>query len=498
MTSLSIVENRDVLSHLLPKMTDEALNTLYLSDVGRLYRGDFNRILTSDDFWRERSSYLVGRELEQKNADWKAIYYILKNVTREKWLREKYKKALGNLDALMILESMYGKIKITKDNYIDLLSLTSDVRVFDYLVSQAGTLTYDIWTVLAAQLSRDNREIVNRLLLLVPASKGQQYEILEPLIEATEHDNVDAFEILLEKYKPDDDRAEDRLESAIRHNSMGVYQYMLERYPSLNDPDKLLDMTIEVNNVNLFKSLFESMNVSKTRREQLLNEAVTENASDIVMYLSALLDVDWMNVATLATRSSSPDVLKYALTQIASDVDIYPLLEAIDAPHRRDTTSWYLDFRNTIYVLFNDDRIRTEELSPTMIQRLYNKLDSYGVSPLYRYREATGSFLSASDIIGTDTYSLLLRELVLAHPSKRKLIDWMLRVNSKDIRMAVASVLDKNIAYSDSIAPIRALMISLLYPTLSNLDEQLEYLKEEGYSKQALIKSAGLLSLIDY
>ena len=108
----------------------------------------------------------------------------------------------------------------------------------------------------------------------------------------------------------------------------------------------------------------------------------------------------------------------------------------------------------------------------------------------------------------SDKYWMLARYILLKQATRLQIVQYMIRLKSRDVSAAAASVLDSALPYSNTAAPFRALLIYLLYPTMSieesesrsegteRVDEPCEkYLVDEGYTRELIDKSNLLIRL---
>lgn len=98
-----------------------------------------------------------------------------------------------------------------------------------------------------------------------------------------------------------------------------------------------------------------------------------------------------------------------------------------------------------------------------------------------------------------DTYSLLLKYILVKGPTPRELMSWMLSLKNADLIEAARLIIyDESNGRDEEevpsrLVPIRALMLSMLYPTLS-LEDAMEELRNEGASEEDVALSYGLIT----
>ena len=137
-----------------------------------------------------------------------------------------------------------------------------------------------------------------------------------------------------------------------------------------------------------------------------------------------------------------------------------------------------------------DKRIRVEKLYLWRMCYLYWLVKTGSVRIAIKDNEQRiSAYLSSSN-----TYSFILRYLLFKKRDKESMLDWLIEAKLPGVALAAATALDSSQVWSEEIAPLRALFISLLYPRLT-LWDMIELLQTEGYSGACLEKSITLLNL---
>jgi hypothetical protein len=258
----------------------------------------------------------------------------------------------------------------------------------------------------------------------------------------------------------------------------------------------------------------------------LLMRAVENGSLDIIKYLEQGIDVDWKKIIVRAMGLSREDIARYALDRAAelglnlnsvliqlADSWAFSVVLAEPSSHPESNLRELVDsIKNAAHIwrgqsaksLILDSRIKTEDLEPYVVRSIFDSLlvtlsHGHMQDAMDGYRLGTeisgySGALTADTISGTDAYSLVLRQMVFKRPKKEELMDWMLDMKLEDVIQAAACVLDDKLRYSDGVAPLRALLLSILYPSM-NLEESIMKLGEDGYRGRVLHRSGGLLGV---
>lgn len=482
----------DVLGNMVSALDNKTLALLYAIPA---YQDRIRQILSSQQFWYERSIRLVRKQLTwNPDADWGHIYYILENVTEEDWKKGMYIPALDNLDALLILEGLYGKVDVVRV-YTYLLSDTRDIRVLNYLLDSNPNEPYDLWTVLRYQTARGDRAIIDKLLsLLPPVEERPKREILTAAGVATGTGDVRTLDFLLGDLVSQLSIPEGKtiLIQALDEDRLEVYKYA--ESVGIATAVTLEDIA-NADAIETFKYVYEKQTRSAAARDRLIASAVDRDSERVFSYLTsdiAYTRMGWEALLKRAITNRSPGVARQIVAHIP-DVDGLVLIDQLAVrsqdmiaalllgPNSNPVAELRAVLENSqgyqttlVQIILADPRVRTEDMDTETVTKIAQLLRVH-----------------SDPIVGNDIYSLVIRELVFKQPDDVDLVDWMMRLNRSELAEAATAVLD-GAPVPESLVPMRSLMLAMLYPTLTR-QEQLRQLKDAGASSDTLAKTDRLL-----
>lgn len=516
----------DVLANMASKMDDATLARLYAVPA---YHSRLAELFRSNDFWYQRTINLTNRDLVwNPNTDWKHVYYIIRDTTLERRSETDFSLAFQNVDALRILEAMYGPLEIKSHHarhtvFTSWLIGVSDPRVFDYLIQKFSDLTYPLWSVFRMQVRAGHREIVARLLSLTKTYKSVigRFQALRAVVQSGD---VETARFLLEDVAipVDQDDKLWLLLDAIDSDNLEMYLYMRERYPELSDDQGVLSRAAVRDKINVFRYVFE-----RSPRAGLLYLTFNgeSGVSRVFSYLLPQVErPDWMELLQRAVDTGSLGIVEMILPRVdpSTDLTLVPwsgrhrdtspqitalLLERFDPVPRikeivdkigEKKARWYIPALS----LLRDPRVKVQELPREVIRPLFVMLSDEADGNNTIYRSATGSLADRSmgeiyaadsdSIVGNDTYSLVLRELMFKRPSKTELLDWMASLDDPDLEQAAADVTEAVEWVPERLIPFNCLMLAMLYPTLTRR-EQVDQLTSAGLPGATLAETVALL-----
>ena len=495
------MQNRDILSVMAPMMDEETLFTLYLD---KSLRASLRVILSSNTYWHARSEYLAGQQLVYRPlADWKLVYYTVEDHEAEQVSDRFYSSLIDNLHSLLAFFDRIGELLEDPDTLELCLCETSNLEVFDYMLARLPDA--ELYHILATQLASNSNseQVVNRILELLPVNMNLEHvdmqELLEGAICARRRDIYDKFE----KYIDANVDIDQLFRTAIVTDNLEMYKYIQLAYGV--EPDDLIEIIIEFDAINILKSYFTIYELTEYELEQLLYRAMDSASMNVLKYLAAMVEPNWYwtilkYVHKCQTYYSEPNklCLEYSVQQMEAESLHSLIIEAscpkklfkmilddvrYDPNQHLDELAARVDVESKFArVLASHPRVRTELLSSVAVEMIFDGLS--------RRADLGDLEVSASDIAGNDTYSVILRQIVFKTPRPVELLDWMISLHNNDI--AIAAVLDKSIGYSKTIAPIRALLLSLLYPKMTR-GVAIEALIDEGYWKRGTLDKSILL-----
>ncbi|CAH6421290.1 Hypothetical protein POVR2_LOCUS335 [uncultured virus] len=269
---------------------------------------------------------------------------------------------------------------------------------------------------------------------------------------------------------------------AICNDSLEVLEVLLKWYPDLEEK-------VDWNSV-LEQAIRESNNLETV--QYILEHGVDIKIDSALLTKAASEDSDIFEVLMSDTR--------------ARPTDIYSILNHAVSKDR------------TALIILDCPRVRIERLTsrevrmlvPAVWSRSRDKIDGYYLAA----RLVSGSGLVKDDnqrlddqIERKDIYSLVLRFILFRSPTASELVDWMIELGDRSIALrdeidlipqswqqlatAAESVMGHR-QVEDHLLPLRALMLSMLHPTLS-VQELICDLRLEGARSDSLLRSIRLV-----
>ncbi|CAH6421550.1 Hypothetical protein POVR2_LOCUS388 [uncultured virus] len=492
------MQNRDILSVMAPKLDEGSLLTLYQD---RELRASLKVILSSNHYWHARAEYLAGKQLVYRAlANWKQVYYSTKSFQEEEWQDV---SDIAGLEELLGLQEATGGFEKDEDLLHDLLSLTSSLDIFEYAL--ARTTDVDLFSVLRRQLG-NSREITDRVLSLMPADIGSEDDLAALLSAAIRAERRDVFD-RFEKFVDEDTDMNSVFDDVMYADNVEMYDHLLTVH-ELEIEERMYKIAIEHDAVEILKFIIEEEGYTEDDMEYFSTIAMDEGSLLVLDYLETLIEIDWTYALEQYARLSREtyrqvEVLRHALTRIKNNdlssflvglvgnVEVFTVLFEDPRSHPESILSSLVQAAEQarhssklIRLVVLDPRIRVEEID-----------DQSALIILKHLPTKDNAMIDQAKPVILDkksTISRILRQIVFKRPTAIELLDWMIAQHDPDIATAAASVLDSKLVYSRTVAPIRALLLSLLYPTLS-LEQAIASLFNEDYI-DSINKSELLLS----
>lgn len=524
---------RDILANMAAKLDEAALARLYTYPP---YRESLRVILGTREFWYERAMYLMGKPLEWRpNANWKDIYYALKNTGRGGWSKGKYKLALADMDTLLTMEEVFGPLRASdyrEGNYTTLLSDIDDVRVFDYITAKEPGRRYLLWSVLKEQIDRQNRAIIDKLLPLTKTYRSKPSEWFNAVKVSVTEGDLQTLRYLLEETKVElsEDKVEDLITEATERDQLPVYQYLDDRYPDSSDEDETLLLAAQNNSIRVFRYLYDKNPQTEEVKHALLEQSasVFSISPDVFIFLSSTLEnVDWVKLLQRASRIGADNLAELIMPHIDPDADLSLLPWDTENPSEKlillvlsgvnSDPSRHLDqildmIRDDhspalTYILLSDPRIRIEKLTRDQVIKIYNTTRLSQASSLHAIAASMHASQEIADnvirflgvgepLLSNDSYSLTLREMLFKKPSKLALADWMTEIHDPGLITASLSVVDDRQTCPEELVPLQRLMFAMLYPDYTAL-QQLREVKSQGHTAETIEKTEVTLFIYD-
>ncbi|CAH6421231.1 Hypothetical protein POVR2_LOCUS315 [uncultured virus] len=480
------MENKDVLSLILPKLDNDALERLALYSG---YRNVILDLLSTPNHWYERAKYLSGNKSLKfrQNAHWPAVVRRLEDGDEDALLY------IDTLDQFLVAVDLFGGPE-DEESILDAARYVSDLDLFKYLLKEIDW-SKSYWDMLEQHMA--HKDIVDYILTIKPTTDPDE-NLNDLLVEAVTNKRIEVLDYL-QSYSSEDFARNDILEAAIQTGDVDIFNRIVN---SGWDEEEVVDLLSQSGNYKIFKYWVDTHPITADQVTDILVRVMskdTEDSKQIVSYLESLVDIDWDRLAyDSVTETDSTDLrmyrrnaLKSILLRTSPELDVSELLQRAVSFKSRDHA--------VINTLVLDDRMRVEKMPQGLPSLVFATVSIGMISNLYEYELGTGlgrrqRSLVARDLEGNDLYAIVLRQLVFKSVTRTSLLSWLIDLRSRDAALAAEAVLDRSIPYSPSIAPIRALLISMLYPRMG-LREAITALSREGYREEVLAKTGGLLGL---
>lgn len=519
--------NLDIWRHILSRLDNASLQALFTSG----FESQITTLARDSLFWKMRAEHLAGRELVAPDTpEWKRVYYALLSARellatvatiglKPIALFKQHEIGplvfgLDYLPSLLALIQVYGAPKWSTNEHDQnrVWEYVTDPAVLTYLLdsgSAANDREQKSWLITgdddrSAQYGLQQAAFAGRdwmidPILAVISSERRWTAAVLAIYSAVSAGSLDMIKLLMRRapgYKPG------RLMfwHVARHGTAEITRYFL----SIGEPEswtQLIDMAFEFDNS---ASLSVLMYQTKVDPQALFQRAMKDKNPRIVMLLDkqkpefkgkttyrALLT--WtLNVGIGVGREGKLELLQYLLTKIspaseknqalkiavkAGDADAITLL--LD-DRRLDPNVHLLDVLQpgkrapkpgAIDVVVRHPRVLVERMSTELVLWLVNSWIGQIRDRYYGALTAVkkvGGFDDLNEYLDkTDLYSILLRFLIIKHPTAEELMDWMIGMNEKDFEKASRLVLSGEHAKNREIEAYRALMSCLLYPSVS-------------------------------
>lgn len=518
------MDNQDILLQLIVRMDNASLEALSKTPLW------VNIVPLIDDyFWYLRSQALVGKELKQRpDADWKRIYYTLldsKAQNREfDWSLEAIRPALAYLPALLVLVEVYGRPKWKPSTYADVWSAVRDVAVFNYLLSRRVWIAITISDALNALRQTVNwydtpmmKRLIAYLDPIVDRDDEDANDVLQDtMVSAIDHSFLEGVKLLdewslfdtemfenvvkesspevlrylLSEHQPDDRVLSEIVRATYEHDDVECLEILLEYGASLDTVADDRDELVEAGSVKIL-TLLQDRGVIKLiveDWEEVLTAAVERDRSDIVMSVlqhlppSKIRDTGIVGQLRAAGGPIANDIVfnkirgELAMSQILYDLDSNEEL-ARQLVAGSDLNTWDTKtLRVFCWALKLADSDREKGFRLCQLQVSGIASDWNDISRILEKR---------------DVYSHVLRFLLFREPTAVELADWMIARDDPSLELASRAVLTDA---SEGDVSLRALMLAMLYPTLS-LEKIIERLEKtaELIPLSQMVSAAGLV-----
>ncbi|CAH6421237.1 Hypothetical protein POVR2_LOCUS317, partial [uncultured virus] len=403
---------------------------------------------------------------------------------------------LSNLDELLVGMEIYGD-SIDSDTYWYAMTQTTDLEVLKYIQGNMGCTTLH-WKMLEEHIMNDH--ILDHLLTLPTESPTEQGEGISSLLcLGIEYQDIRILQ-LLEPYKHERRSDYEALDAAINTGDLEIFKYVFEHYDS--NETHILERIVSSDALDIFKYWVVGHPIDDDDLMSLLLQSMSrsifgDEPIEIADYIESIVDIDWDELLDEAIWSY-PNALMRIISRPNSSTNIYDLLDRMT---KTDHTP------ATISMFSEHSTMRVENMPTGLACRVFEGLLRSERSEAGRLKDKLRTYERATALVrglpqdfktsyleSQQATSIILRQFIFKAVTKKSLMDWLIELKPKQVSLAAATVLDSSLTYSDEIAPIRALLISMLYPKMT-LGEATAALRREGYRGEVLTKTAGLLGL---
>lgn len=524
--------HRDLLFHIAARVDDNSLRKLLYPELWDALKS----LLSDDRFWYERTMYLVERPLQERldvGTDTRDQVSESPTCCRPSWKRiyrctlpaSDLSGPLSYLPATLVHIELERPIPDTDDTWRDV----SDVDVLRHLVS-TGILTIrasGMQECLNAAAARPSLAMLDlfvlgidggvdpdRLLLCIVTHGIREamqhaldkYKCTEAGIRyaiwlAASKDKADVLIPLLDWARGADamlEKSEMRMEetamsTAIQEGCAAVVELLLPRVRMAMDWEYILKTAIPRGHSALVRYALTHVHPTLDHLRLTLQNGTLATTQAILSDPRLDLSIDLADTLACVYRSERD------VAAVRANVSLGPVVARTDA-----TDIW------KAIALAQHDLVRVEKLDtaalrllshclgPTLLDRVKGYMLAESLSRV-KSREQLGRALERSD-----PYALALRfvfvkarssDVVLVHqPAPLEILDWMCETEEEGFRLAATSVVNDKISVTTELVPIRALMVCLLYPSLT-LRGLLNWLREQGVTGEPLVRSARLAGL---
>lgn len=496
------MDNPDIFFQIAVRLSDKTLLSLFHHPFRDLIKSLLARI----DFFYRRSEHLVERSLENRDADWKRIYYALLKAEQDEGEKNKLLFGLDYLPSALTIIEVYNPeplptsaklvdAGIAPDAFVYLLTSGAivcasrlDLEGASYMLSSSEenlSLTRLVLSVLRQynwrQVSRRLEEVVRDAL------EGGQLKVFELFLE---HEMVTTESRFLFWYAA---RAKD---------SVRALSYLLRHY-SISNRDEVIEILLGKDDVEGMKFFLEDVRDS-TIIDHWFNRAINEGKVEVIKYLlgrgaqmpknktwkSILYSVFFsfegrhnlimyildtypeLLTVELLKRAASDDPDTFAAVLSRATIDPSPYLIEMLRPEKSlvfgvDTSPNVLNKTSLApqhdeynyraakiaSILARDSRIKVENLSLEEVRLLLWRLGvklPWMIQGYIRNALSLGVMTTKTDLglrlEQDDVYGLLLRFIFIKRPTQLELVKWMIENANETFVLAARSVTTHSVA----------------------------------------------------
>lgn len=496
--SVQFWHHRDLLFHVAARVDDNSLRKLLYPELWDVLKS----LLSDDRFWYERTMYLVEKPLQERlDASWKRICLCtLPGLDLS--------GPLSYLPAALVHIELGRPIPDTNDTWRDV----SSPNVLRHLLS-IGTLTtttIGARECLNSAVARPSLDMIDLFMTMFSSveTEAATDQLLHTVIT---YGIRESMQHVLDTYEYTQDRIESAIRLAATRDRAAVLIPLLDHHQVRMD-ETAMDIAITNGSATVVELLFPRVQL-EIGWDGVLRTAIVREHTDLVRYTLTHIHptLDHLRLAlqkgTLATTQavlSDPrlnpsidlaDTLAYVcrsqsdVATVRVNVSLSPVVARAGAT---DILKVVTLARHKLVRVEKLDtpslRLLLHCLGPTLLDRVKGYMLAESLSRV-RSREQLGRAFERSD-----PYALTLRFVLVRQPRAVEILDWMCETGEEGFRLASSSVVNDKLSVMTELIPIRALMVCLLYPSLT-LHGLLDWLREQGVSGEPLVRSARLVGL---
>lgn len=497
----------DVTMHIVSRLSDREMGAL--ASVSQLLKGMIEEL--PQLFWYERTISLLREPylLPRQGADWRRIYSDL--TSKE----EGFVGGASNLDTMKVLFEVSDETSISHGELI----YVRNEDVLEYLLdsgaisadsdSESGTTRYDEITlgVLEEVVADTMKEHPNNALAMIRMLRRKNIDVGTGALKAALlNSRIDVYEELLQDGVTSlEDEVAQR--AAVRSGNVSTLKYVLGVTDS-SDVLKLTELAANYGQISVVKYLLSLRKLSTSGLKVLYLKRLQVNPKITQAFLDAGLSLeqsDWVDLAEEYIERDYPKSLRLALKHFDPRSENNSLLMLAMRSYPGSTLEVLLDdprvdpTLNLRDVLLDSDKELVIKLvkHPRIVMSALSLADR---SSLYNLLlSARGLQYSLKDLVSPpDAYWNLVGYLVAKQPTAEEILEYIKAnlLGAEEVRQALASVLDSRKAYSDKAAPIRALLLYLIYPDMTKRESEYYLRRHDKYSPDLVTKSDMLISLV--
>jgi hypothetical protein len=339
----------------------------------------------------------------------------------------------------------------------------------------------------------------------------------------------------------------DLLNRALTYDCTCVVVFLIERFGSRIINGGSYAYAIRFSSLETVKVLVNEAK-KPTLELELLKNSITAERLDIVRLMIGRLrykmPLHWRYLLNSCIQTNNLELTKYMLTHVSpatdgnqtlkvaggctyemfklilSDQRINPMMNLIEVLRQTNpilrrkrklyesiilsdgrSGSWKSDNEphNSTDLLIRDSRVKTEEFSVSTVRvalwilsdLVQDSEQGFNIANDLVGSELEINYLQSTLEKGDDIFSQVLRHLLFKRPAARELMKWMMGMNNRALKVAAHCVV-RGVITCKCVMPLRALMLSMLHPTLS-LRALIDDLRVEGTIESDVVLSARLV-----